>query len=206
MTLQANSVSDAGSSPRAQRRRFMRMQAAKAGLGALLGLAFFVTIGRPDTAELFALSGFMIARPAWRCWHWRRFRFRCWSRSGLAGFAGLIGYLAILTGGVVSPLVVWLVLVPAEAALTGRAVCRAARRPGRGRGLSGRGGYRSDGLASRFTPHLAAVGGLCLLRAGGLDAGGADRRRRPGPAARRRRRRRRRARPCIASWPTTPWT
>jgi cell cycle sensor histidine kinase DivJ len=38
---------------------------------------------------------------------------------GLASFAALIGYLAILTGGVVSPLVVWLALVPAEAALTG---------------------------------------------------------------------------------------
>ncbi|HWY66424.1 MAG TPA: ATP-binding protein [Rhizomicrobium sp.] len=118
MTLQANSVSDAGSSPRAQRRRFMRMQAAKAGLGALLGLAFFVTIGRPDTAELFALSGFMI--PA--CLALLALApvsLSLLEQIGLAGFAGLIGYLAILTGGVVSPLVVWLVLVPAEAALTG---------------------------------------------------------------------------------------
>jgi cell cycle sensor histidine kinase DivJ len=118
MTLQANSVSDAGSSPRAQRRRFMRMQAAKAGLGALLGLAFFVTIGRPDTAELFALSGFMI--PA--CLALLALApvsLSLLEQIGLAGFAGLIGYLAILTGGVVSPLVIWLVLVPAEAALTG---------------------------------------------------------------------------------------
>jgi cell cycle sensor histidine kinase DivJ len=118
MTLQANSVSDTGSSPRAQRRRFMRMQAAKAGLGALLGLVFFVTIGRPDTAELFALSGFMI--PA--CLALMALApvsLSLLEQIGLAGFAGLIGYLAILTGGVVSPLVVWLVLVPAEAALTG---------------------------------------------------------------------------------------
>jgi cell cycle sensor histidine kinase DivJ len=40
-------------------------------------------------------------------------------QTGLILFAGLIGYLAELTGGVVSPLVVWFALVPAEAALTG---------------------------------------------------------------------------------------
>ncbi|HVU22318.1 MAG TPA: PAS domain-containing sensor histidine kinase, partial [Rhizomicrobium sp.] len=46
----------------------------------------------------------------------------------LASFAGLIGYLAALTGGMGSPLIVWLVLVPAEAALAGGrpAVIRAA--------------------------------------------------------------------------------
>ena len=40
-------------------------------------------------------------------------------QAGLILFASLIGYLAILTGGVVSPLVVWFALVPAEAALAG---------------------------------------------------------------------------------------
>ncbi len=46
----------------------------------------------------------------------------------LAVFAVLIGYLAALTGGVLSPLVVWFALVPAEAALAGGrpAVLRAA--------------------------------------------------------------------------------
>jgi cell cycle sensor histidine kinase DivJ len=38
---------------------------------------------------------------------------------GLAGFALLIGYLAVLSGGMASPLILWLLLVPAEAALTG---------------------------------------------------------------------------------------
>jgi cell cycle sensor histidine kinase DivJ len=49
-------------------------------------------------------------------------------QAALAIFAGLIGYLAVLTGGVTSPLIVWLVLVPAEAALAGGrpAVVRAA--------------------------------------------------------------------------------
>jgi hypothetical protein len=60
MVFQANSVSDGGANPRAQRRRFLRMQLAKAGLGALLGLAFFLMIGTPDTVELVALSGFLI--------------------------------------------------------------------------------------------------------------------------------------------------
>ena len=47
---------------------------------------------------------------------------------GMALFAALIGYLASLTGGVLSPLVVWFALVPAEAALAGGrpAVLRAA--------------------------------------------------------------------------------
>ena len=40
-------------------------------------------------------------------------------QAGLALFAILIGYLAGLTGGLQSPLIVWLVLVPAEAALAG---------------------------------------------------------------------------------------
>src|SRR5262249_38579271 len=48
--------------------------------------------------------------------------------AALAIFAVLIGYLAALTGGVLSPLIVWFALVPAEAALAGGrpAVLRAA--------------------------------------------------------------------------------
>ena len=59
---------------------------------------------------------------------------------GLAGFAALIGYLALLTGGVVSPLVVWFALVPAEAALAGGrpAVVRAGLVPRRGAAGGGR--------------------------------------------------------------------
>ena len=55
-------------------------------------------------------------------------------QAGLALFAVLIGYLAVLTGGVVSPLVVWFALVPAEAALAGgrRAVVRAGFAAGAG--------------------------------------------------------------------------
>src|SRR5262245_28357213 len=114
MAIQATSFSD----PKAQRRRFMRMQLAKAGLGVLLGLAFFAMIGRPDAVELAALAGLMI--PAGLALLARTtVSLSALEQIGLAGFAALIGYLAILTGGVVSPLVVWLMLVPAEAALTG---------------------------------------------------------------------------------------
>ena len=96
----------------------MRMQAAKAGLGALLALAFFVVIGRPDAVELAALAGLMI--PAGLALLARTpISLSALEQIGLAGSAALIGYLAILTGGVASPLVVWLMLVPAEAALTG---------------------------------------------------------------------------------------
>jgi cell cycle sensor histidine kinase DivJ len=114
MALQTNAFSD----PKAQRRRFMRMQAAKAGLGALLGLAFFAVIGRPDAAELAALAGLMI--PAGLALlALTSISLSALEQIGLASFAALIGFLTVLTGGVASPLVVWLMLVPAEAALTG---------------------------------------------------------------------------------------
>jgi cell cycle sensor histidine kinase DivJ len=114
MAIQANSFSD----PKAQRQRFMRMQAAKAGLGALLGLIFFGIIGLPDGAELAALAGLLI--PAGLALlALTQISLATLEQIGLASFAALIGYLAILTGGVVSPLVVWLMLIPAEAALTG---------------------------------------------------------------------------------------
>ena len=109
---------DRFSDPKAQRRRFVLLQAAKAGIGVALGLAFFGMVGRPDTAEILALAGLMIPgllallalTPV---------SLSALEQAGLASFAVLIGYLALLTGGVVSPLVVWFALVPAEAALTG---------------------------------------------------------------------------------------
>ena len=109
---------DRFSDPKAQRRRFVLLQAAKAGIGAALGLAFFGMVGPPDILEMVALGGLMAPgllallalTPVSLC---------VLEQAGLAIFAVLIGYLAILTGGVVSPLVVWFALVPAEAALTG---------------------------------------------------------------------------------------
>lgn len=102
----------------AQRRRFIAIQAAKAALGAVLGLAFFGMVGRPDTADAIAMAGLM-APALLALLGFTRIPLAVLEQLSLAGFAGLIAYLAVLTGGVVSPLTVWFALVPAEAALTG---------------------------------------------------------------------------------------
>jgi cell cycle sensor histidine kinase DivJ len=104
--------------PGAQRRAFMLIQAAKAVVGGALGLCFFALIGRPDALELAAMAGLLMPG-ALALLGFSEIRLAVLEQIGLACFALLIGYLAILTGGVTSPLVVWLALVPAEAALIG---------------------------------------------------------------------------------------
>jgi two-component system, cell cycle sensor histidine kinase DivJ len=100
------------------RRLFALVQAGKALVGALLGLGFVLFIGRPDLFESLAIGGlvvpFLLALAALAPIGLPALEF-----AGLAWFALLIGYLAALTGGMQSPLLVWLVLVPAEAALAG---------------------------------------------------------------------------------------
>ena len=103
---------------RAQRRRFVAIQAAKGAVGAVLGLAFFGMLGPPDTAEAIAMAGLM-APAALALLGLTRLPLAALEQVGLAGFALLIGYLASLTGGVTSPLTVWFALIPAEAALAG---------------------------------------------------------------------------------------
>jgi cell cycle sensor histidine kinase DivJ len=102
----------------AQRRTFMLVQAAKASVGAALGLAFFGVVGHPDLLEALALAGLM-APAGLALLAFSAIPLAVLEQAGLAGFALLIGYLAVLTGGVTSPLVVWFALVPAEAALAG---------------------------------------------------------------------------------------
>jgi len=102
----------------AQRRAFVHIQAAKALVGVMLGLCFFGMVGRPDTLELIAMGGLLMPG-ALALLGLTEIRLQVLEQIGLACFALLIGYLAILTGGVTSPLVVWLALVPAEAALVG---------------------------------------------------------------------------------------
>jgi cell cycle sensor histidine kinase DivJ len=101
-----------------QRRAFMAMQAARAGVGAVLGLLFVGLLGRPDLMEAIALAG-LLAPAAFAALGLTAIPLAALEQAGLAAFAVLIGYLAALTGGVASPLLVWLALVPAEAALTG---------------------------------------------------------------------------------------
>src|ERR1700744_2153918 len=106
------------SQSRAQRRAFMLVQGAKSGVGGALGVAFFGVVGRPDPLEWIALAG-LIAPAGLALLGLTAIPLAALEQAGLAGLAVLIGYLAILTGGVTSPLVVWFALVPAEAALVG---------------------------------------------------------------------------------------
>ena len=96
---------------RAQRRAFMLVQAAKAGVGVALGVAFFGVVGRPDPLEWIALAGLM-APAALALLGLTAIPLAALEQAGLAGLAVLIGYLAILTGGVSSPLVVKVTFFP----------------------------------------------------------------------------------------------
>jgi cell cycle sensor histidine kinase DivJ len=112
---------------KAQRRLFVVVQSAKAALGAGLALGFVGLVGRPDAAETVALAG-LLAPALLALLAYTPISLALLEQASLAIFAALIGYLAALTGGVASPLVVWFALVPAEAALAGGrpAVWRAA--------------------------------------------------------------------------------
>ncbi|HTO40898.1 MAG TPA: ATP-binding protein [Rhizomicrobium sp.] len=102
----------------AARQRFFSIQIAKAGLGALLALAFLALVGWPHAAEGAAIVGLM-APAVLAIFAFTDIALEDLESAALAIFAALIGYLAALTGGLNSPLMVWFVLVPAEAALAG---------------------------------------------------------------------------------------
>ena len=110
------------------RRRFIHVQAAKAGIGMFLALVFAGVVGKPDLAEAIAVIGLLapgaLALLAW----YRPISLATLETVSLASFAALVAYLAALTGGMLSPLVIWFALLPAEAALAGgrTAVWRAA--------------------------------------------------------------------------------
>ena len=103
---------------KALRRRFIAVQAAKGAVGAVLALSFAGLVGRPGTAETVAMAG-LAAPLVLALLGFLPISIPRLEQAGLILFAGVIGYLAALTGGVVSPLVVWFALVPAEAALAG---------------------------------------------------------------------------------------
>ncbi len=103
---------------RTPRRLFAFVQGGKALVGAVLSVGFLLAVGRPDLFEAIAVAGLLVplllALAALT-----PLPLTVLEQMGLALFAILIGYLAGLTGGLQSPLIVWLVLVPAEAALAG---------------------------------------------------------------------------------------
>ena len=112
---------------RTPRRLFVFVQGGKALVGAVLGLGFVLGVGRPDLFESIAIAG-LVAPALLALTALTPMPLALLEQAGLALFAILIGYLAGLTGGLQSPLIVWLALVPAEAALAGgrRAVMWAA--------------------------------------------------------------------------------
>ena len=118
MDVHENPSVAAGAGERALRKVFVSIQTAKAGIGAVLAAAFFVLVRHPDAYEWAALVG-LTAPAILAALAFTRIPLHWLEQASLAIFAGLVGYLAVLTGGVASPLIVWLVLVPAEAALSG---------------------------------------------------------------------------------------
>ena len=111
----------------ALRRLFIAVQASKAAIGAVLAVAFVGFVGRPDATEVIAIAG-LVAPAILALLAFTSIPLAILEQAALAVFAALIGYLAALTGGMASPLIVWFALVPAEAALAGGrpAVLRAA--------------------------------------------------------------------------------
>ena len=100
------------------RRRFAAVQAAKAGIGACLSLGFAMVVGKPDFAEWVAIAG-LLAPGLFALLSLAPISLALLETFALANFAALVGYMAALTGGMLSPLVIWFALLPAEAALSG---------------------------------------------------------------------------------------
>ena len=102
-------------------RRFVSVQLAKAALGAALSIAFLALIGAPDTAEAVAMA-WLIAPLFLALAALGGFSLDILEAASLVLFAAMVGYLAAITGGLSSPLIIWFALVPAEAALAGGSV------------------------------------------------------------------------------------
>jgi cell cycle sensor histidine kinase DivJ len=100
------------------RARFIRTQSIKGGIGIALALAYVLLVGGPDIAEAAAF-GLLIAPVALALLARTRTRIECLEAASLVLFTGLPTLLSIYTGGLASPFLIWLVLVPFEGALAG---------------------------------------------------------------------------------------
>ena len=109
------------------RRRFAAVQAVKAVLGICLACGYLLLVGHAGLWETLACVG-LFAPAILVVLAFAGVPLVALETASLASLALLIGYLAVLTGGLRSPLLIWFALVPAEAALAGgrRAVWRAA--------------------------------------------------------------------------------
>src|SRR3569833_1029657 len=106
MALNPNRHSPPLTDGAAQRRLVIAVQAAKAAVGAVLVAAFVLLVGHPERAEALAMAG-LLSPAILALLGFSPVSLPILEQLGLGIFAGLIGYLALLTGGVVSPLVVW---------------------------------------------------------------------------------------------------
>jgi cell cycle sensor histidine kinase DivJ len=132
----------------------MAVQSAKAALGVLASLAFIALIGRPDVIEVVAMV-VLVSPAALALMGFSRLSMPLLESLALGSFAALIGYLALLSGGLFSPLLIWLALVPAEAALAGEKPAV----------------YRAGFAAAFALAVVALVHGLGLLPASRLPLG-----------------------------------
>ncbi|HEY1961908.1 MAG TPA: PAS domain-containing sensor histidine kinase [Rhizomicrobium sp.] len=111
----------------AERRQFVRVQAAKAAIGAVIGVGFVALIGPPDLVESIAIVALLLPGALALL---GLARVPLWFLEAVSQitFAAMVGYLVLITGGTLSPLMIWFALVPAEAALAGgrRSAIRAA--------------------------------------------------------------------------------
>jgi cell cycle sensor histidine kinase DivJ len=101
------------------RRRFVRTQITKGLPGLGLCLLYGALVGGPDWAEALVFIG-LVAPLGLAGAAALPIPLATLESASLVELASLLGILAALTGGFSSPFLVWLVLVPFEAALIGR--------------------------------------------------------------------------------------
>jgi cell cycle sensor histidine kinase DivJ len=166
----------------AQRRQFVSIQMAKAGVGAALALGYVALVGKPDAAEWVALAG-LLAPAALAAFAFTRIGVEALEQASLALLSALIGYLVAFTGGLTSPLIAWLALVPAEAALAGgrpavaRATAAAALALVVVAGLAATGLLPATRLPEHPWPVYAASILAAIVQAGFVAAAAQDRQR-----------------------------
>src|SRR5258706_11811514 len=163
----------------APRRHYVFANAGKAAAGLALSAAFIALLGTPDTAESVAIAG-LCAPALLALLGLTAISLELLETLSFVTFAALIGYLAILTGGLASPLIIWFALVPAEAALAGgrttvvragAAAAIAAAAVGAVHGLGILPHTRLDGLSWQgfMASVLAAVMQAALIAAAAQD-------------------------------------
>ena len=101
------------------RLHFIRTQFIKGCLGLVLCILYVILVGMPERAEAVVFVG-LIAPLGLAALGRIRIRLRYLEAVALALFAGLITLLSAVTGGLQSPFLIWLMLVPFEGALAGR--------------------------------------------------------------------------------------